>query len=179
MRGKRSLFALVVGSVLLLGGIQEVMAEFQFDIGINVPYVLGVKTEDDNVGDTLDYVFLVPDIKFNYLHPVGPVKLGGGVRLWTFIIQSLAYPILTAEAELGRFVLNANAGGGLFMFFGLYNSLQTGAVFIPEVSAAYRLTPGFSVGTGLLLVFAPEAADISSFGYMGTVFGRFTIRPSN
>jgi hypothetical protein len=166
-------------AVLFLGAAADAVAQFQVDIGINIPYYLGIKTEDDDVGDTLDWVFLVPDVKFNWMHPVGAVKIGGGVRLWTFIIQSVAYPIVSVEADVGPFVLNANAGGGAFLFFGLYSSMQFGSVFIPEVSVAYRFTPGFSAGTGAVLLFAPETADLSSFGYMGTVFARFTIKPSS
>lgn len=177
MARKKWLVLLVVFTVLLLGSAARLAAEFKIDIGVNVPYYIGVRAEDDDIGDTLDWVFLVPDVKFNWLHDLGPVRLGGGARLWTFIIQSMVYPILTAEADVGPFTFNTNVGGGLFLFFGLYNSIDTAGVVIPELTVAYRFSDRFSVGTGGLLVFAPEVADLSSFGYVGTVFARFTIRP--
>ncbi len=174
--GKRMIFLVVLG-VLLLGSVSQLAADFKVDIGVNIPYYVGVTTDDGDAGDALDWVFLVPDVKFNWLHNLGPVRLGGGLRLWTFIIQSMAYPILTAEVDVGPVTFNANAGGGLFLFFGLYNSIDTAGVFVPELSAAYRFTDSFSVGTGGLFVFAPEVQDLSSFAYVGTVFARFTIRP--
>lgn len=177
MKRKGQLVFLFMCTLMLVGIVGQATAEMQIDIGVNVPYYLGIKAEDDDVGDTLDWVFLLPDVKFNWLHDLGPVRVGGGIRLWTFIIQSVAYPILSVEADVGPVVLNANMGGGAFLFFGLWNSVEFSKVFLPEVSVAYRFTEGFSVGTGALLLFAPEVTDLSSFGYMGTVFARFTIRP--
>ena len=177
MKREKRLVFLVVFAVLLLGSVSQLAAEFQVDIGINAPYYMGISTDDDDAGEALEWVFLVPDVKFNWLLDQGAVRLGGGVRLWTFIIQSMAYPILTAEADVGPFVFNTNVGGGLFLFFGLYNAIDTGGVFIPELSVAYRFSDSFSVGTGGVFLFAPEVADLSSFAYVGTVFARFTVRP--
>ena len=177
MRRKKRLVLFCVAPVLLMISVVQLQADMQIDIGVNIPYYMGVKTDEDDVGDTLDWVFLVPDVKLNWFHDTGSVRIGGGARLWTFIIQSVVYPIVSVEADVGPFVLNANVGGGLFLFFGIYSDFQTGAVFLPELSIAYPFSDSFSLGTGGFFLFAPEAADLSSFAYIGTVFARFTIRP--
>lgn len=177
MGRKKRLVLVCVMLVLLLGSVMQLQADMQIDIGVNAPYYLGVTTEDDDAGDLLDYLFLFPDVKLNWLYDVGPVRLGGGARLFTVILQSAVYPILTVEADVGPVVLNANVGGGLFLLFGLYTAIETSAVFLPELTAAYRFNDSFSVGTGALFLFAPEVADLSTFAYVGTVFARFTIRP--
>lgn len=177
MNAKKRLVLFWLVMVFVLGAAMQLHADMQIDIGVNVPYYVGIKVDDDGAGDTLDYLFLVPDIKLNWFYDTGLLRLGGGARLWTFIIQSAVYPIVSVEADVGPVVLSANVGGGLFLFFGLYTDLHTAAVFLPELSVAYRFSDRFSVGTGGLFLFAPEVADLSSFAYMGTIFARFTIRP--
>ncbi len=173
---KRGVFVVVL-LVLLFGGAMNVAAEVQVDIGINVPYYVGVRTDDDDIDEAVRWVFVLPDVKVNWFDEVGPVRIGAGGRLWTLILQSVIYPIVSLEADVGRFVLNTNLGGGLFINFGLYTGMHFAGVFLPEFSAAYRMTDTFSLGTGAMFLFAPEVEDLSSFAYMGTVFGRFTIRP--
>ena len=72
-------------------------------------------------------------------------------------------------------MFNAGIGGGAFLFFGLLNAFEFEGIIIPEASVAYRFTDWFQIGTGINLFMYPGATgDVSSFGYIPTVFGRFT-----
>ncbi len=174
MKAKRRLLMVLV---VMCGSVAHLTAEVQIDLGLNVPYYVGITTEDDDLDAALDWLFLLPDAKVAWFHAVKPVRLGGGLRLWTLVLQSVVYPTLAVEADAGPFVLNAGAGGGMFLFFGLYSGLQTAGVFVPDLSVGYRFTESFSLGAGAAFLFAPEVADLSSFGYMGTLFARYTIKP--
>src|SRR6056297_361798 len=162
--------------VILLGVVLPAAADSQVDIAIHIPYYVGVEAEDaEGMGAALEYIFPVPDFKYNYFFNESGIKLGVGARLFTVILESMAYPIVTLETDVGPFTLSGHVGGGVFLFFGLFNDIGTGHYYIPEVSVAYRFSESFSIGTGAGFFFAPEAADISNFAYIGDLFARFNI----
>lgn len=169
---------IVIVLVLLIGGfaIFPAAADSQVDITLYWPFTGGIESDLGNeTFDTLkDYLFIVPFTEYNYFILDNGIKLGLGARMFTLIIESIAYPVLTAEAELSDFVLRGQVGGGAFLFFGLWNSLETEKIIMPELSAAYRLNDWFSVGAGSTFFFAPEATDLDSYIWFGHVFGRFT-----
>ena len=154
--------------------IVPVSADSQVDIGLHIPYRIGIESEDQDFNEAIDYAFLVPDVKWNYFFLDDTLKVGVGARLFTVILESFVYPIVTVEAEMNNFVISAHAGGFAFFFFGLYNDLQTGSILLPEVSVAYRFNDWFSLGTGAMFFFAPETADFNNFAYVGDIFARFT-----
>jgi hypothetical protein len=173
---KRLIVAGAMALLLLLVGGTAMADRTQVDIGLNVPYRVGISSEEaGDIGAFVDYAFLLPDVRIQWYWEAGPIKLGPGVRLWTLILESVAYPILSVEAEIGPIVLNANVGGGAFLFFGLYNDLGTGRVLFPEISAAFKLGESFSIGTGAMILFVPELADEEIYPYIGTIFVRFTL----
>ncbi len=153
-------------------------ADSQVDIGLHIPYYAGIEVEDnkddEDAGQALDYLFLLPDLKYNYFFNEQGLKAGIGFRMFTLILESIAYPIITLETDLGPFTLSSHIGGGTFLLFGLFNSLEAGHIYIPELTAAYHLTETFSLGTGAMFLFAPQEADLSNFAYIGHVFARFT-----
>jgi|SRR6056297_2129054 len=160
--------------VILLGAALPAAADSQVDIGLHIPYYIGIDTEDEDAGAALDYAFLVPDLKYNYFLNESGIRLGVGVRLFTVILESMVYPIVTVETDIGQFRLSGHVGGGAFLFFGLFNSIETGQIVLPEVSVAYRFSESFSIGTGAGFFFAPEVGDFNNFAYVGDVFARFT-----
>ena len=160
--------------VILLGAALPAAADSQVDIGLHIPYYIGIETEDEDAGAALDYAFLVPDLKYNYFLNESGIRLGVGVRLFTVILESMVYPIVTVETDIGQFRLSGHVGGGAFLFFGLFNSIETGQIVLPEVSVAFRFSESFSIGTGAGFFFAPEVGDFNNFAYVGDVFARFT-----
>lgn len=160
--------------VILFGAALPAAADSQVDIGLHIPYYIGIEAEDEDAGTAFDYAFLVPDLKYNYFFNESGIKLGVGARMFTVILESMAYPIVTLETDIGPFTLSGHVGGGVFLFFGLINDIGTGHYYIPELSVAYRFSESFSIGTGAGFFFAPEAADFNNYAYVGDVFARFT-----
>ncbi len=171
MGRKITVIALVL---VLMGAALPLAADSQVDIGLHIPYYIGIETEDEDAGAALDYAFLVPDLKYNYFFNESGIRVGIGARLFTVILESMAYPIVTVETDIGQFRLSGHVGGGAFLFFGLFNSIETGQIILPEVSVAYRFSESFSIGTGAGFFFAPEVGDFNNFAYVGDVFARFT-----
>ncbi|RKX78869.1 MAG: hypothetical protein DRP70_04100 [Spirochaetes bacterium] len=173
--GNRIRFAVLL--TLLLVATAGVNAESQWDITLNVPYYAGLKSSTGDIGDFSQYMFLIPDVKWNYYFGPEWLHFGVGLRLWSLVLESSIYPILSLESNLGNFVINANIGGGLILFFGLANDFLADAVFIPEVSVAYRLgkKKRFSIGTGALFIVAPNVVGLeNSSAFVGTAFARWT-----
>lgn len=171
MGKKITIIALVL---VMMGAALPLAADSQVDIGLHIPYYIGIETEDEDAGAALDYAFLVPDLKYNYFFNESGIRIGVGARLFTVILESMAYPIVTLETDIGQFRLSGHVGGGVFLFFGLFNDIGTGHYYLPEISVAYRFSESFSIGTGAGFFFAPEAADFNNFAYVGDVFARFT-----
>ncbi len=170
-------FRMVFLLILILTAAGNLSAESQWDITLNVPYYTGLKSSTGSVGDFSQYLFLVPDVKWNYFFGPEWLQFGVGVRLWTLVLESAIYPIVSLESNLGNFVINANIGGGLVAFFGLANDFIADAVFFPEVSVAYRLgkKKQFSIGTGALIIIAPNASGLENdAAFVGTAFVRWT-----
>lgn len=166
--------------ILLLVGvvISPVAADSQVDIGVNVPAVIGVTYQGETVSENIPVWLPIPDVMFNYFFEIGPLKAGIGARVWTIILATGAYPIVSAEFETKRLVLNANLGGGVFGYLTVapeVRGIETGKVFLPEVSAAFRFTEWFSLGAAVLGVWLPEVTN-EGMGYTINLFGRFRVR---
>ena len=178
MRKKSSLILIAVVLFATAAGLAApppLAADSQVDIGLHIPYYAGIEVEnEEDAGEALEYLFLLPDLKYNYFFTEQGLKAGIGFRMFTLILESIAYPIITLETDLGPFTLSSHIGGGTFLLFGLFNSFEAGHIYIPEITAAYHLTETFSLGTGAMFLFAPQEADLSNFAYIGHVFARFT-----
>lgn len=164
------LLAVLIGFIAVV----PTFADSQVDVGLHIPYMIGIESENGDFNDAIEYAFLVPDLKYNYFFLDSTLKVGVGARLFTVILESFVYPIVTVETEMNNFVLSAHVGGFGFLFFGLYNDFATQNIMLPEVSIAYKFNDWFSIGTGAMFFFAPEAADFNNFAYVGDVFARFT-----
>jgi len=162
--------------VLLIGFMTVIpaVADGQVDIGLNYPYRFGIKSDNGDFDDVAKYVFLLPDIKLTYFFNEQGIRFGAGARMWTLLLETMAYPVLTLETEINRFVLSGHVGGGAFLYFGIIQGFNTESIFLPEVTVAYKFGERFSVGTGAMFFFAPEVADFDTFAYIGTIFARFT-----
>lgn len=151
----------------------SIFAESQWDISLSFPYYAGIETDDGGVGEFSDYLFVMPDVKWNYYFGSEQLHFGVGMRLWTLLIESAMYPIVSVESNIGNWVFNANVGGGVFLLFGIVNSLETSSLVIPDISVAYKFGKKkiFSVGTGAMFLLSPE---FDGLAFVGTGFVRAT-----
>ncbi len=175
---------LILISVILCIGASFAVAQSnsdnigsQWDIYLHVPYYIGIHTDNDDLGSSLDYAFLVPEVNWHYYFGSDILHLGIGADLFTLILESMAMPSVAVESFMGPLVLNARVSGGAFLFFGLVNDFTTESLFFPEASVAYRFgeKKTFGVGTSIKLMIAPDVADIDNFAYIGTIYARWTL----
>jgi hypothetical protein len=137
--------------------------------------IFGLTLDGENISEEIPFTLPIPDLMYNYYFGTDTLKIGPGIRVWSVIVFTGAYPIISAELELDRFIFNANIGGGAFAYTSVAGSgFETGKVFLPEVSAAFRLTSWFSLGVSILGVYVPEVTD-DEFGYFINILGRFRV----
>lgn len=136
--------------------VPSAFAQYRIDMGIKVPAKMGIhfsdlSSDDDTSVDILDkYTFLVPEITGSYQMALGPIKMGAGVEMYTFIIESIAWPMVFAELDLSKIVINAKVGGLGFLVFGLYNHADTADILIPDIYSAVKLGKSFRLGLGVM-----------------------------
>lgn len=181
---RKGIFLVLLLSFLFLIGIGSAAAlepYGQFDILVNRPLYLGAgnlneKFEGfDEVNEFLrKYPLIVPDLRGHVFMDAGPARLGIGARGFSAILETVLWPTLTAELDLAMFRLTGSLGGGVFGFIGLYNDIQTGQIWLPELTAAYMFNDWFHLGLSGTGVYLPEtSADF--LGFVASIFARFSI----
>ncbi len=172
---KKMLVAVAVG--LLVAG--TAFADWRIDVGADIPWGIGSVVSGFGGGSQSDinvlqnFVFLVPEGNFLYQWPVGPLNLGVGVRAFSLVLESVAWPNAFAELNLGPIAVDLNVGGGAFLFFGLFNELTTGTVVIPDLSAYFKIGKVFRVGAGGMLFYDPSIVT-TSLPYAIYLAGKFS-----
>jgi hypothetical protein len=137
-------------------------ADFRIDIGLDAPLVVGVSNGATGIASDLGKIpFLpIPEVGIYYFWGLGPVDLGVGIRAYTVIIESMAWPNLVAELNLGPVVIQGQFGGGFFAVFGAVgNDTAWGKVAVPDLSAWFKLgkNQNFRLGGGIMGIWAPNA----------------------
>ncbi|MGA2479398.1 MAG: hypothetical protein ABSG63_11675 [Spirochaetia bacterium] len=156
---KKKLFVAAAALILLS---LPAFADFRLDIGLDAPLSVGVSNGASGVGSDIGQIpFLpIPEVGLYYFWGLGPVDLGVGLRAYTIIIESLAWPNLVGEVNLGPVVIQAQLGGGFFAAFGAAgNSTAWGQVVVPDLSAWFKLgkSSQFRLGGGIMGIYAPSA----------------------
>ena len=171
MKTKRILIVLLLVVVM---GSGTVFAQGRFDIGIKAPLIIGVDGLVDADGQPIDLVEEVPSFIPIPSAFVGGqldlaiIKLGVGLQLYSAIIQTIMYPAVFGEVDLGFFVANLTVGGGVFASFGVLGSdISTTELLIPDLSAHFRLGSIFQVGLGLTGFTGFESIESDIFPYVG------------
>lgn len=155
--------------VILIAVMLAVLAfpafsQFRIDLGVDVPMTIGVigngEIETSNeAGDFLkSHIFPFPEASFYYQFTAGPITLAPGIRCFTFILESVLWPNVMAELQLGPVFLQGQLGGLLFAVFGLYSDAEFGNVLLPDVSAWIGLGKErrFRLGGGVLGMMLPD-----------------------
>ena len=142
-------------------------AEFRADFGVLIPWRIGASAQsgDESANDSFNVLQVgmlpFPELMVSYTGDLGPITVGAGLRGFTVIVQSLFWPALYAEADLGPAVVHLNLGGGAFWSFGIFESeFRTGGIFIPDLSAHLKIGQIFRLGLGVASIrgieFDPE-----------------------
>lgn len=144
--------------------ITPAFSQMRLDIGIDIPRGIGAALDGatEISQETVDffstYFIPFPEVAIYYQFDLDVLKLGVGARAYTFILETVIWPNAFAEVNLGPVAIQAQLGGGLFGLIGLYNSIQTGSVFFPDLSVWYKLgkKQSFRLGLGALGIYLPD-----------------------
>jgi hypothetical protein len=154
----------VVVAALLAVLAFPAFSQLRIDIGVDVPMTLGVigngeVNTSNEAGDFLrSHIFPFPEASLYYQFSAGPLTIAPGVRCFTFIFESVLWPNVMAELELGPVFLQAQLGGLLFVAFGLYSNADFGQVLLPDLSAWVGIGKErrFRLGGGVIGLFLPD-----------------------
>lgn len=151
--------ALALFAMLAAPAFSQLRLDVGVDLPRNVGAVLGSQVQTSGtVGSALSATFFpFPEAALYYQFGGSLLHFGVGLRAFTFIIESIAWPNAYAEVVLGPVAIEAQVGGGLFAAFGLANSLTTGALVFPDLSAWLRLGKSFRLGGGAIAVYLPDS----------------------
>jgi len=160
---KRSLLVLLIIASL----VAPAFSQMRIDIGADIPRGLGITVDGDTEisQETVDffttYFIPFPEAAIYYQYDLDVMKLGIGARAYTFIVETIIWPNAFAELNLGRVAIEAQVGGGLFGLIGLYNSIEAGAYFFPDISVWYKLgkKQSFRLGLGAMGLYMPDLLD--------------------
>lgn len=164
----------IIVLALFVAIITPAFSQMRIDIGIDIPRGIGAALDgsaeiSQETADVFKKYFIpFPEAAIYYQFDLDTVKLGIGARAYTFILETVIWPNAFAEVNLGPVAIQAQLGGGLFGLIGLYNSIQTGSVFFPDLSVWYKLgkKQSFRLGLGVLGIYLPEiASDGMAFAY--------------
>lgn len=155
---------LVIITAFILLLVPPAFSQVRFDLGFDVPMTVGTitggeVTTSSKIGTFLqDHTFPFPEASVYYQFNLGPVKLAPGIRLYTFILESIFWPNLLAEVQLGPVFIDAQLGGLFFGVFGLFSNFDFGKVLIPDLSVWIGLGKErrFRLGGGVLGLVLPE-----------------------
>jgi len=176
---KKMIFLVLIITVLI---VPAAFAQFRIDMAIDVPKAGGFATDGDTelVSEVSDffneYTFPIPEAAFLYQYSFGsiPVHVGGGLRVFSLILESMAWPIIYAELDLSPFIIHTNVGGLGFMYFGILNGTTTSSLLMPDLHVAYKFGETFRLGLGAMAFTGIDGLD-GVTPYAIYLTGRFSI----
>jgi hypothetical protein len=158
-----------------------VAAQLRLDVGIDVPKGIGTTLSSDfdqSARDFLAKAFIpIPDVALHYQFDLGIIKLGAGVRAYTFIVASVLWPNVFAELDVGPLAVEGQIGGGLFAYSAISTGgIESGRVFFPDLSAWYAFGQKrvFRLGCGAIGVFLPNQ-DVNGLPFVFYIGGKAAI----
>jgi len=140
-------------------------AQFRIEVGIDAPLYLGITTLDNPTGgDTIQIPNFLPfpSAQLAYEADLGFLRTYFGVKAYTFIVESIAWPYFGLETDLGPLTLSGSVGGFAFAIFGLYNTFQTGMFFVTDVAVHYRLGQHLRLGVGAMGLMGQSAFSVAT-----------------
>ncbi|MBN2443690.1 MAG: hypothetical protein JXJ04_20180 [Spirochaetales bacterium] len=169
---RRALLIFMLLALLSVGAY----AGLRFDVGITIPAYVGIQFDTGESGGVwLDYTIVLPDLQLLYMVDLGLIRIGAGIRGYTFIVESLIMPTIVGEIQLGSLLFHGSLFGGAFFFVGIINDSITGSVGGLDLNVSYKLTDWFGIGVGsLALVEFDPTYDLGATPFVAYGFCRFS-----
>jgi len=161
--------------LILCISVPAAFSQFRFEIGASAPLYVGVFNGDTadigDIGSLLEEVGIIPIPNLALLLQLdaGPIKLGAGIKAWTALVASAAYPIVQAEIALGALSIDASLGGYFLAYYGVPDTFgfeEIGA-FIPDLSVWLGIGKknAFRIGGGAMGLI-PTSFDLTTVPYV-------------
>jgi hypothetical protein len=177
---KKSLVVLMI--LVLLAA--PAFAQWRIDVGAIVPRGAGLSiggSTETMIGgvDMESWPFIpLPEAGLYYTGALGPLTLGIGARAFTLIVETFLWPNAFAELNFGPLALQAQFGGGFFAMFGIITAAEFGQVFIPDLSAWFKIGKkgNLRLGGGLVGLYMPEITDTDAIPFLYYLGGKVAIQ---
>ncbi|TFG85193.1 MAG: hypothetical protein E4H20_00965 [Spirochaetales bacterium] len=158
--------------MLALIAAPAAFAQFRIDVGFNAPMLIGIENLDGPEGDPVEVPSFIPlpfgQISYNM--DLGALSVGAGLRAYTLIIESLAWPCAYVEFDVDPVVITLSGGGGFFLYFGvLGNGTLDMHMFIPELMAHFKLGKFTRLGIGGMTFIGLENQDVFPYIIYGSL----------
>jgi hypothetical protein len=172
-------------AILILVGAVSVGAQLRVDLGVNMPAYFGYSSGGASTGAGSQQFVPFPNARLAYQFGGGLLDWGIGVRLFTFIIDSVLYPEAYVELNLDRFTFSLNLGGVAFLeirlpgagftALGINNISGLQSVILPDLNVAFKVNDWLRLGGGVFTI-TPSFGNggiLSSFLFIGYVNAQF------
>jgi len=157
-----------------------ILSKVRLDLGIKAPLEIGIEGLTDEEGNAIDASIPIPEflpIPSGMIAGqlgLGPIKLGAGLNVYSVIVQTLVYPAIYAELDIGFLVAQLNVGGLAFGTFGMAGSgFSTSDLLIPDLSAHLKLGI-FQLGLGVA-AFTSSTVTEDVFPYIAYLSAKVSL----
>ncbi len=169
--------------ILLLALSGSAFAQLRFDIDLMLPFSAGLIGDIQSLGgntsvttEKIPFTLLIPDFQLLGEAKLGMFRLGGGLRLFTIILESVAFPTAFAEFILGPMAINLSLGGFVFGFIGLYSNIHSFDIMVADLSAGLNVASWFRVTAGYFGI--TPFSDMNNFIGLFYIGGKFMLAPA-
>lgn len=111
----------------------------------------------------------IPNLALFLQGDLGMVKIGAGIKAWSLIVYSFAYPAVQMEIALGNFSIDASLGGYFFGYYGLGGvyGLEKLDFLLPDISVWLGIGKKnlFRIGGGAIGA-VPTSFDFAGLPYI-------------
>lgn len=155
----------IIGLALALL-LPSAFADFRFEIGVNTPVYAGIASLADvesigvDLGDELGGILPILNLGLLLQSDLGPLKLGLGIKAHSFLVASIAYPVVQAALELGPLIAEASAGGYFYGFLAIagFQGVTSYPLYLGDLSLWLGLGKKntFRIGAGAVGAFGPD-----------------------
>ena len=161
----------------------NLFADFRFDLAANLSFYSGFDlTRLDATGNTILEPGLqpFPEAGLHYMIKLGDLNIGAGIRLFTIVLETIAWPDIIVELELDPIVISAELGGGAFAAFGfISNAASISPTILGDIAVDIKVIDWLKLGVGAFVIGENDPnvtlSDPGVFPISVYAFGKYSL----